>query len=118
VRRLLLFFSNFLSFLPLHGCDFSQPPLNNSQVKKELLLYCSTIMAPALREMADMFEQSHDCIVKIISDNFGVLDHNLRLGRLKSSYIQRLAQHSIAFVLAQSNNNYCYVTVLRSRGWR
>ena len=93
MRRLLLLLSVFLFSLPLHGCDSSQSPLNNSVVKKELLLYCGTAMAPAMREIADNFEQRHGCIVKIISDGSGALFRSLHINQVGDLYLPGSASY-------------------------
>ncbi|MBW2187395.1 MAG: substrate-binding domain-containing protein, partial [Deltaproteobacteria bacterium] len=85
--RILLLFCACLLFLPQVGCDSQQSPLNNTLAKKELLLYCGTTMAPAMREIADIFEQRNGCIVKIISDGSGALCRSLHINQVGDLYL-------------------------------
>ena len=54
--------------------------------KKELLIYCGTTMAPAVRELADIFEQHQNCIVKIIKDGSGNLYRSIKVNQVGDLY--------------------------------
>ncbi|MEA3363527.1 MAG: substrate-binding domain-containing protein [Thermodesulfobacteriota bacterium] len=55
--------------------------------KKELLIYCGTTMAPAVRELADLFEQQENCIVKIIKDGSGSLYRSIQINQVGDLYL-------------------------------
>ncbi len=78
----------FLLFLsPLVGCDSEQSALRLPVSPKELLLYCGTTMAPAMRHIADLFEQQECCVVKIIRDGSGALQHSIHVNRVGDLYL-------------------------------
>lgn len=83
--------SRFLIFLlllfPLVGCDSEQPDLRIPVAPKELLLYCGTTIAPAMRHIADLFEQQEGCVVKIIRDGSGALLHSIHINKVGDLYL-------------------------------
>ena len=79
ILLILLFFS-----CALWGCK--SPPQEGAS-KKELLIYCGTTMAPAVRELADLFEQRESCVVKIIKDGSGNLYRSIRINQVGDLYL-------------------------------
>ena len=55
--------------------------------KRELLIYCGTTMAPAIRELANLFEQRENCIVKIIKDGSGNLHRSIHINQVGDLYL-------------------------------
>ncbi|MCD6582018.1 MAG: substrate-binding domain-containing protein [Desulfuromusa sp.] len=68
----------------LLGCK--SPPLEEAS-KKELLIYCGTTMAPVVRELADLFEQRENCVVKIIKDGSGNLYRSIHINQVGDLYL-------------------------------
>jgi len=56
-------------------------------IKKELLIYCGTTMAPAIREISNLFEQRENCIVKIIKDGSGSLHRSIHINQVGDLYL-------------------------------
>lgn len=55
--------------------------------RKELLIYCGTTMSSAVRELADIFEQRENCLVKIIKDGSGNLHRSIHLNKMGDLYL-------------------------------
>jgi len=87
MRCWVLQFIFILLLLPVSGCDYEQSSLRDPVPAKELLLYCGTTIAPAMRHIADVFEQQHGCVVKIIRDGSGVLQHSIRVNKVGDLYL-------------------------------
>ena len=68
----------------LFGC---KNQLVEESSKKELLIYCGTTMAPAVRKLADLFEQRENCIIKIIKDGSGNLHRSIHLNQVGDLYL-------------------------------
>lgn len=79
-RLLLLFCLPFLLF----GCQ-EQLPL--PEEKPELLIYCGITMGKAIQELADRFEQSEDCLVKIIQGGSGNLYRSILINKSGDLYL-------------------------------
>ncbi len=56
-------------------------------IKKELLIYCGTTMAPAIREISNIFEQQENCIVKIIKDGSGSLYRGIHINQVGDLFL-------------------------------
>ncbi|MBW2187947.1 MAG: substrate-binding domain-containing protein [Deltaproteobacteria bacterium] len=75
-----------LSTLCLCGCE-AQPQQQPETAKKELLIYCGTTMAAAVREVSNIFETQEDCTVKIIKEGSGVLLHSIQINQTGDLYL-------------------------------
>ncbi|MDX2494910.1 MAG: substrate-binding domain-containing protein [Desulfuromusa sp.] len=51
------------------------------------MIYCGTTMAPAVREIADIFEKQENCIVKIIKDGSGNLYRGIQINQVGDLYL-------------------------------
>ena len=71
----------------LTGCDTQQQSSPTQAPEKELLIYCGTAMAKAIRELGDIFEQQEHCIVKIIKEGSGVLYHSIQINQVGDLYL-------------------------------
>ena len=78
-----------LLFLPLIGCDsgFQSGSDSADTTQKELLLYCGTAIAPAMREIADIFEQREGCVVKILRGASNSLYHSIQINQVGDLYL-------------------------------
>jgi len=54
---------------------------------EELLIYCGTTMAHAIRELADLFEQREHCLIKIIKDGSGSLRQSIRINQVGDLFL-------------------------------
>lgn len=88
--------------LILSGCQ--QHDADDLSHSQELLIYCGTTMAAALREIADVFEQRENCTVKIIQDGSGNLYQSLRINQVgdlyfpgSESYMQRCLEENLIY---------------------
>ena len=80
----LFYFFCLCAVLFLGGCK--SPSLDDVN-KKELLIYCGTTMLQAVREIADIFEQRENCIVKIINDGSGNLYRSIHINQVGDLYL-------------------------------
>lgn len=87
MRRLALLLIFLPLLFPLAGCDSEQFVMHDSAPPKELLLYCGTTIAPAMRHIADLFEQQEGCVVKIIRDGSGALHHSIHINKVGDLYL-------------------------------
>lgn len=55
--------------------------------KKELLVYCGSTMAPAIRELANIFEPQENCVIKIITDGSGNLHRSIHINQVGDLYL-------------------------------
>ncbi len=72
--------------LTLVGCNYQQSDPAQSP-KKELLIYCGTTMARAVRELADTFEQRENCVVKILKEGSAVLAYSISVNKVGDLYL-------------------------------
>lgn len=84
----------------LFACDKQTLPVDAA--KKELLIYCGTTMAPAIRQLADVFEENENCAVKIIRGGSGNLYRSIKINRVgdlylpgSESYIEKLQAEGV-----------------------
>lgn len=87
MRRLAMLLIIMLLLCPVAGCDSEQSVLSDPEPPKELLLYCGTTLAPAMRHIADLFEQQEGCVVKIIRDGSGALHHSIHINKVGDLYL-------------------------------
>lgn len=83
VRRSPIIFL-FCFVLIFCGCQAS--PVDEKP-KQELLIYCGSTMAQAVREMADSFERQEGCVVKMINDGSGNLHHSIHINQVGDLYL-------------------------------
>ena len=69
----------------LFACDKQTLPVDAA--KKELLIYCGTTMAPAIRQLADIFEKNESCTVKIIRGGSGNLYRSIKINQVGDLYL-------------------------------
>lgn len=69
----------------ISGCKMQTQ--DQETAPKELLIYCDTTIANAIRELADRFEKRENCTVKIIKDGSGVLLHSIQINQVGDLYL-------------------------------
>lgn len=82
-----LIFCCLALFLFLVSCDTHKQPDSAQTTKKEILIYCGTAMTKAIRELADIFEQHEECIIKIIKEGSGVLYRSIQINQTGDLYL-------------------------------
>jgi molybdate transport system substrate-binding protein len=80
----LFYFFCLCAVLFFSGCKIQSLDDVN---KNELLIYCGTTMLQAVREIADIFEQRENCIVKIINDGSGNLYRSIHINQVGDLYL-------------------------------
>lgn len=85
-RRFSVWCCGLVLLLPLWltGCDNtpSTPP-----VHKEILIYCGATMPKPMRVIANLFEQRHNCRVKMIKGGSGTLYRSIEINQAGDLYL-------------------------------
>ncbi|MBN2644548.1 MAG: substrate-binding domain-containing protein [Desulfuromonadaceae bacterium] len=89
MRIASVFFFTVVSTFLLVSC--SEQPEQTAQ--KELLIYCGTTMAGAVRSVADEFEKKEDCVIKILSEGSGNLLLSIRINRVGDLFLPGSEQY-------------------------
>ena len=100
--RNIIMLATLLGVVLMGGCDNDSHPASGVAPPRELLLYCGTTMARAMRVIADQFENREHCVVKIISGGSGYLYRGIKINRVgdlylpgSSDYIDRCRQEQL-----------------------
>ncbi len=85
--RNIIMLATLLGVVLMGGCDNDSHPASGVAPPRELLLYCGTTMARAMRVIADQFENREHCVVKIISGGSGYLYRGITINKVGDLYL-------------------------------